>query len=74
MLFCFIDLGIVWVNAAGVVVDTAVARPWRPSYLPQAPARYAIETDPEIVQRVQIGDHVEFVGLAPTHEADEGAV
>lgn len=61
MLFTFIDLGVVWVNDAGKVVDTTVARPWRPSYLPQAPARYAIEAVPAILQQVQIGDRLRFV-------------
>jgi uncharacterized protein len=61
MLFTFIDLGVIWVNDAGQVVDTTVARPWRPSYLPQAPARYAIEAEPTILQQVQFGDLLRFV-------------
>ena len=63
MLFCFIDLGIIWVNSAGEVVDKVIARPWRPSYLPQAPARYAIEADPDVIQSVQIGDRITFQQL-----------
>lgn len=61
MFFCFMELGVVWVNGDLEVVDTTIARPWRPSYLPQAPARYAIEADPGIVQRVHLGDHLKFV-------------
>ncbi len=61
MLFTFIDLGVIWVNDAGQVVDTTVARPWRPSYLPQAPARYAIEGEPAILGQVQVGDRLRFV-------------
>jgi uncharacterized membrane protein (UPF0127 family) len=61
MFFCFMELGIVWVNGDGEVVDTTIARPWRPSYLPQAPARYAIEADPGLVERVRLGDHLKFV-------------
>jgi uncharacterized membrane protein (UPF0127 family) len=60
MLFVFMDLGVVWVNGEGLVVDTVVARPWRPSYLPQHPARYAIEGAPEIVHKVSTGDSVQF--------------
>lgn len=63
MLFCFIDLGVIWVDTSGKVVDTVVAKPWRPSYLPQAPARYAIEADPGILQHVKIGDTMEFADL-----------
>lgn len=61
MLFTFIDLGVIWVNEAGQVVDTTLARPWRPSYLPQDPARYAIEADPTILQQVKVGDRLRFV-------------
>lgn len=61
MLFTFIDLGVIWVNGTGLVVDTTVARPWRPSYLPQAPARYAIEAQPAILQQVQVGNRLQFV-------------
>jgi uncharacterized membrane protein (UPF0127 family) len=61
MLFTFIDLGVIWVNDAGQVVDKALARPWRPSYLPQAPARFAIEADPAILQQVQVGDQLRFI-------------
>lgn len=64
MLFCFLDLGVIWVNGDGEVVDKVVAHPWRPSYLPQAPATYAIEADPIIIEQVQIGDHVTFQPLA----------
>jgi uncharacterized membrane protein (UPF0127 family) len=61
MLFTFINLGVIWVNGAGEVVDTTLARPWRLSYLPQAPARFAIEADPAILQSVKIGDRLRFV-------------
>lgn len=61
MLFTFIDLGVIWVNDAGEVVDTTLARPWRPSYLPQSPARYAVEADPTILQQVSVGDRLRFV-------------
>ena len=72
MLFCFIDLGVVWVNSDGEVVDKVIAKPWRPSYLPQSPARYAIEADPNMIDHVQVGDHLEFVDLATVNEADRG--
>ena len=65
MLFVFMNLGIVWVNGSGLVVDTVVARPWRPSYLPQHPARYVIEATPEILQEVQPGDSVQFLSFGP---------
>lgn len=60
MVFVFIDLGIIWVNSAGEVVDTVLARPWRPFYVPQAPARYRIEAEPGIIQQVNLGDLLTF--------------
>lgn len=69
MLFCFIDLGVIWVNTKGMVVDTVVAKPWRPSYLPQAPARYAVEADPGVIQHVKIGDTMEFAALTGMDES-----
>lgn len=60
MLFTFIDLGVIWVNSEGEVVDVTIARPWRPSYLPQAPARYIIEARPAILEAINIGDRLRF--------------
>ncbi|MCB8976982.1 MAG: DUF192 domain-containing protein [Ardenticatenaceae bacterium] len=61
MLFVFFDLGVIWVNDAGEVVGTVVAQSWRPSYMPPAPARYVIEGQPELVNQVKVGDHIQFV-------------
>lgn len=56
MFFVNFDLGVVWINAAGRVVDKVRAKPWRPSYAPREPARYVLETDPAFLDRVNIGD------------------
>ena len=60
MLFVSFDLGVIWVNDAGEVVDTVLAKPWRLSYAPQAPARYVIEGHPRLLELVQVGDHIQF--------------
>lgn len=60
MLFVRFDLGVVWVNDAGKVVDLVIAKPWRLSYSPQAPARYVIEMHPDQLGSIQIGDQIEF--------------
>lgn len=67
MLFMFFDLGVIWVNEAGDVVDKVHALPWRLSYAPQAPARYAIEAAPALLAAVAVGDKLVF-------EAPEDAV
>ena len=61
MLFVFFDLGVIWVNDAGEVVETVVAQPWRLSYVPSAPARYVIEGQPALTNRVKVGDHIQFL-------------
>jgi uncharacterized membrane protein (UPF0127 family) len=60
MLFVFFDLGVLWVNDAGEVVDSVVAKPWRLSYTPKAPARYVIEFHPTLLPQVKAGDHIRF--------------
>jgi len=60
MLFVFMPLGVLWVNDAGIIVDTVLAKPWRLSYAPKAPARYVIEAAPAILNQVQTGDHLVF--------------
>jgi uncharacterized membrane protein (UPF0127 family) len=62
MFFVNFDLGVVWVNGEGVVVDTAVAKAWRPHYAPQAPARYVIEMHPDKLPLVKVGDKIKFEG------------
>lgn len=64
MLFVFFDLGIIWVNDAGEIVDKTVARPWRLAYAPQAPARYVIELHPSLLDQAQVGDHLRFEKIA----------
>ncbi len=60
MLFVAFDLGVIWVNNAGKVVDKVLAKPWRLSYAPQSPARYVIELHPALLDQVEIGDRIQF--------------
>lgn len=60
MFFVFFDLGVVWINGEGRVVDKVLARPWRPSYAPREAARYVLETHPDLLQKIEIGDHIRF--------------
>lgn len=64
MLFVSFDLGVLWVNDAGVVVDTVLAKSWALSYAPKAPARYVIELHPSLLSQVTIGDHIQFQELS----------
>jgi uncharacterized membrane protein (UPF0127 family) len=60
MLFVFFPLAVIWLDASKRVVDKALARPFYPYYAPSSPARYYLECHPRGLERVQIGDQVEF--------------
>lgn len=60
MLFMNFDLGVLWVNASGEVVDKTYAKRWKLQYTPSKPAQYVIEMHPSLLDVVKIGDHIEF--------------
>jgi uncharacterized membrane protein (UPF0127 family) len=60
MFFMRFSIGVVWLDAAGKVVDKSFAKPWRPAYTPGAPAQYFIEANPALLEKVQIGDRLRF--------------
>lgn len=60
MFFCNFELGVVWINNRYQVVDTCLARRWRPFYMPAGPARYVLETHPDHLPDFQIGDQISF--------------
>ena len=60
MFFVPFTIATVWIDGSGQVVDKVTARPWRPYYAPRAPARYILETHPEFLERVSIGDELVF--------------
>ncbi len=60
MLFMFIDLAVVWLNASHQVVDVKYARRWRLMYAPQSPAKYVLELPVERFDEFQMGDQLHF--------------
>jgi uncharacterized membrane protein (UPF0127 family) len=60
MLAVFMDLGVVWLNSDKEVVDTRLARRWRPAYFPRQAARYVLEFSPHRLGEYQIGDRLSF--------------
>ena len=60
MFFVFCSIGAIWINDAGYVVDTRLAKPFRPLYVPQGPARYVLEGPPGLLDAIQPGDRVHF--------------
>ncbi len=72
MFFVPFTIAAVWIDQAGRVVDKVAAQPWRPFYAPRAPARYIVETHPEFLDRVVIGDELVFED-SPDASAPVGA-
>lgn len=64
MFFVFFAIGVVWLDQQGRVVDSALAKPWRPFYAPKAPAQYFIEATPDILDRIRVGDLLHFDEVA----------
>jgi uncharacterized membrane protein (UPF0127 family) len=60
MLFVFFPLGVIWLDASKRVVDRVLAKPFYPYYAPRQPAQFYIECHPHALERVQLGDQLEF--------------
>jgi uncharacterized membrane protein (UPF0127 family) len=60
MFFVFFPIAAVWLNGEGCVVDAKLASPFRPLYVPQAPAKDVLEGPPSLLKRVQVGDQLRF--------------
>lgn len=63
MLFVFFPIAAVWVNTQGKVTSAQLAKPWRLYYASPEPASYVIETTPEFLNKVSIGNEVDFIPL-----------
>jgi uncharacterized membrane protein (UPF0127 family) len=60
MFFVPFPLGVFWLDAQGTVVDRVRALPWRPFYASGVPANYVLELHPDALNKLRIGDRVEF--------------
>jgi uncharacterized membrane protein (UPF0127 family) len=60
MFFVASDLGIIWLDKQSRVIDTCLAKRWRPYYAPSRPALYVLETHPSRVLDFSCGDQVQF--------------
>jgi uncharacterized membrane protein (UPF0127 family) len=60
MLFMWMDLAVIWIDASLRVVDSRLARRWKLAYLPQAPARYVLELPVDCQPDFKVGDLLKF--------------
>lgn len=61
MLFVFFPIAAVWINKNGKVTSAQLAKPWRPYYASPEPACYVLETSPDFLDTVSVGDQLEFI-------------
>jgi len=61
MFFVPFALLVVWVSSDMMVVSKTIAKPWRPAYFPEKPARYILEIHPDRLDEFQVGNRVEFI-------------
>ncbi len=60
MMFVWTDLTVVWIDSYNMVVDTVLAKSWRPFYISDQPARYILEIHPGRFDEFKAGDIVEI--------------
>jgi uncharacterized membrane protein (UPF0127 family) len=61
MFFVFFPIAVVWIDDQGRVTSAQLAKPWRPYYASPTPARYVLETAPDFLNHISVGDEVEFI-------------
>jgi uncharacterized membrane protein (UPF0127 family) len=61
MFFVFFPIAAIWMDDQGQVTSAQLAKPWRPYYASPRPARYVLETAPEVLDSVREGDLIDFL-------------
>jgi uncharacterized membrane protein (UPF0127 family) len=64
MFFVFFPIAAIWVDGKGKVTSAQLAKPWRPYYASPEPASLVIETSPEFLEQVSVGDVLDFQDAA----------
>ena len=60
MFFVFFPIAAIWINKKGKVTSAQLAKPWRPYYASPEPASLVIETSPEFLDKISVGDELIF--------------
>ncbi|NPV86428.1 MAG: DUF192 domain-containing protein [Anaerolineae bacterium] len=58
MFFMRFDIAVIWLNTESFVVDTVLAKRWRPAYFPRKPAKYVLEAHPGRLLDFHVGDKI----------------
>jgi uncharacterized membrane protein (UPF0127 family) len=54
------DLGVIWLNTGGEVVDLAEVKRWIGIKSPKKPAKYILEVTPSRLNEFKLGDRITF--------------
>ena len=60
MFFVPFDIAAIWLDDDRRVVHTALAKAWHPYYASPQAARYVLEGPPALLQRVAVGEQLQF--------------
>lgn len=60
MLFVFFPIAAIWIDNQGKVTSAQLAKPWRLYYASLEPARYVLEGSPDLLERIRVGDYLDF--------------
>ena len=60
MFFVFFPIAAIWINKKGKVTSAQLAKPWRPYYASPEPACYVLETSPDLLDKISVGDELVF--------------
>ena len=63
MFFVFFPIAAIWINSKGKVTSAQLAKPWRPYFASPEPATYVLETSPDFLDKVAIGDNLDFAKI-----------
>ena len=58
MFFMAYDITVLWLDKDQVIVDKALAKRWRPFYMPKQPAQYVVELHRDRYDDYAIGDKI----------------
>lgn len=60
MFFMNFGIAVIWLSSLFKVVDACHAKPWRPLYQPQNPAKFVLETHAANLPFYHIGDEIQI--------------
>lgn len=61
MFFVPFDIAALWLDDEFTIVHMVLAKSWRPYYASPRAARYVLEGPPDLLQRVRVGERLQFV-------------